>query len=129
MLPRLPARMRSLRSFAPRLLLAAAALLAATLIAVAALMAGSGTQPSPIAAALSRPGPESIFDPKGPLFADPVGTLALMRRLGVDRVKVFIPWSAIAPNSASRARPRFNAADPAAYPASAWSSYDTIVRD
>jgi hypothetical protein len=121
--------MRSLRSLAPRLLLLAAAILAATLIAVAALMAGNGGgQRSPITAALSRPGPESIFEPKGPLFEDTVGTLELMRRLGVGRVKVFIPWNAIAPNPLSRARPRFNATDPAAYPA-AWSGYDAIVRD
>jgi hypothetical protein len=129
MLPRLPARMQSLRAFTPRLLLAAAAIIAVALITAAALIAGSSGGRSPIAAALSRPGPESIFDPKGPLFTDPVGTLGLMRRLGVDRVKLFIPWNAIAPNPLSRATPRFAATNPAAYPASAWSSYDTIVRD
>jgi len=121
--------MRSLRPYAPRLLLAGAASLAATLIAAAALMAGTGSQRSRIAAALSRPGPESIFEPVGPLFADPVRTLSELHRLGVDRVKVEVRWSLIAPDPLSRARPRFKAADPAAYPASAWSSYDAIVRD
>jgi hypothetical protein len=52
-----------------------------------------------------------------------------MRSLGVDRVKLFIPWAAIAPDAKSRRRPRFDPANPAAYPASAWSSYDAIVRD
>ena len=93
----------------------------------AATAAGCGSTSHPVSAA--RPGPESIFEPKEPLFADPVGTLNLMRQLGVDRVKVFIPWNKIAPDPDSRVRPRFNAADPAAYPAGGWSGYDTIVRD
>jgi hypothetical protein len=82
-----------------------------------------------VSAAVSRPGLESIFEPKGPLFADPAGTLDLMRRLGVDRVKVFVPWNTIAPDPSSRVRPRFDAGSPAAYPASSWMTYDTIVRD
>ena len=52
-----------------------------------------------------------------------------MRRLGVDRVKVFVPWNVLAPAASSRVRPHFNASDPAAYPAGVWTIYDTIVRD
>jgi hypothetical protein len=80
-------------------------------------------------ATVSRPGPESVFEPKGPLFADPPGTLNLMRRLGVDRVKVFVSWNSLAPNASSRRRPRFDAGSPAAYPAGVWAPYDAIVRD
>src|SRR5437763_1645828 len=115
MLPRLPGSMR----FSPAVATRSGLLAAAVIVAAAVLGGCGGHHPSPIAAALNRPGPESIFEPKGPLFADPVGTLALMRRLGVDRVKVFIPWNTIAPNPLSRARPRLNAANPGAYPASA----------
>jgi hypothetical protein len=78
---------------------------------------------------VARPGPESIFEPKEPLFTNPAGTLDLMRRLGVDRVKVFVAWNSLAPNASSRVRPRFDATSPAGYPASGWAIYDTIDRD
>lgn len=95
---------------------------------LAMLAAGCGSSTSPVQTAISRPGPESIFEPKGPLFADPPGTLDLMRRLGVDRVKVFVAWNSLAPDASSRVAPRFDAANPSAYPAGAWSQYDAIVR-
>ncbi len=104
-------------------------LLAALAVIAAAIVTGCGSQASPLPGAISRPGPESIFEPKAPLFTDPAGTLDLMRRLGVDRVKLFVSWNSLAPSASSRVRPRFNASDPAAYPASAWTTYDTIVRD
>ena len=103
--------------------------LAVLALIAAGVLSGCGSQTSPLPSAISRPGPESIFEPKGPLFADPAGTLELMRRLGVDRVKVFIPWNTLAPGASSRIRPRFNATDPAAYPASVWAPYDAIARD
>ena len=99
------------------------------LLGAAFVSACGSHQVSPIPPAVSRPGPESIFDPKGPLFADPAGTLNLMRRLGVDRVKVFVAWQSLAPNPYSRVRPRFAATSPAGYPASAWAAYDAIDRD
>jgi hypothetical protein len=52
-----------------------------------------------------------------------------MRRLGVDRVKVFVAWNSLAPNPSSRVRPRFDATSPAGYSASAWAIYDAIDRD
>jgi hypothetical protein len=89
---------------------------------------GSGSHTSPAAAV--RTGPESIFEAGPQLVPDPGGTLELLRRLGVTRVKVFMPWSAIAPDAQERKPPRgFRATDPAAYPASAWAPYDAIVRE
>jgi hypothetical protein len=78
---------------------------------------------------LSRTGPESIFEAEQQLHADPAGTLALMRRLGVDIVRVYVAWNAVAPDSGSRQRPAFDAVNPSAYPEANWSIYDTIVRE
>jgi hypothetical protein len=61
---------------------------------------------------------------------DPAGTLASLRLLGVQRVRVPVRWSSIAPRPNATSPPRrFNAADPASYPAGNWSIWDTIVRD
>jgi hypothetical protein len=99
------------------------------MVAAATVLAACGpSEPPPFFKALSRSGPESIFEPKGPLFADPPGTLKEMKRLGIDRVKVYVGWNAIAPDPLSRTRPRFDATNPSAYPASGWTTYDQIVR-
>jgi hypothetical protein len=64
------------------------------------------------------------------LLADPAGTLDTMRSLGVDIVKVFVPWNAIAPDPVAKTVPAgFNGSDPAAYPTANWGPYDAIVRD
>ncbi len=75
-----------------------------------------------------RAGPESIFTIGSQLTTDPVGTLNQLKRLGVDRVHVYMSWSSIAPDATSAQRPEFDATDPAAYPARAWAAYDQIVR-
>ncbi len=56
-------------------------------------------------------------------------TLATLRSLGVDRIRVTVKWSAIAPDPLSGTRPSgFDATDPAAYPASSWTEYDRLLR-
>jgi hypothetical protein len=55
-------------------------------------------------------------------------TLRQIASLGVDRIKVSLVWSLVAPNVTSRQRPAFDATNPAAYPDSAWARYDTVVR-
>jgi hypothetical protein len=55
-------------------------------------------------------------------------TMDTLRYLGVDRVRVTVFWNLVAPSSASRSRPHFDATDPDAYPSGAWQRYDTIVR-
>jgi hypothetical protein len=56
-------------------------------------------------------------------------TLAMLQRLGVQRVRLTIKWSAIAPETTAIAPPpHFNAADPGDYPTGAWAPYDRIVR-
>jgi hypothetical protein len=117
-----------------RLVLAIAA--AAAPIAIGALLGGCGSSPSSAGPTTRQIPLESIFEADQQLDADPAGTLALMRRLGVDRVRVFVPWGGLgsrmplAPNAFSRVWPRnFDATNPAAYPRAAWATYDAIVRD
>ena len=99
------------------------ALLAATM-----LTAGLIALTAPRAQASA--GQQAMFEDDVGLMADPVGTLAQLRLLGVQRVRVAVRWSAIAPRSASPQVPReFNGADPAAYPARNWAPWDAIVRD
>ena len=65
-------------------------------------------------------------DPR--LDADPAGTLARMRLLGADAVRVSVYWQAIAPAAGAKRPPRgFDAANPAAYPARNWRLWDEIV--
>jgi hypothetical protein len=70
-----------------------------------------------------------MFTATNDLMSDPAGTLAELKRLGVDTVHVYMHWADIAPDASSPAKPRFDATNPAAYPAASWSRYDAIVRD
>lgn len=56
-------------------------------------------------------------------------TLDVLRQLGVDRVRLTIIWSAIAPQPTSHVRPAgFDASDPAAYAPASWVPYDRVVQ-
>ena len=55
-------------------------------------------------------------------------TLDDLRDLGVDWVRVTAGWSGTAPDPRAAQRPDFDAADPGAYPAGAWSRLDRAVR-
>ena len=105
----------------------------AVVVGLLVALLSSGTSGSPVAnlhLPAGRVGPETIFTPGPPLKADPVATLDQMRVLGVDRVRVFVPWNAVAPDPTAVTEPaRFDAADPAAYPAAGWVIFDAIVRD
>jgi hypothetical protein len=82
------------------------------------------------APALGSSGQEATFQDDTSLKGQPAQTLATLATLGVDRVRVFIAWSSIAPAANSRHRPsRFNASDPAAYPNAGWAPYDAILED
>ena len=99
-------------------------------IVVAVLVAGASPGPASLPAPAHRVGLESIFEDETLLHENPAATLDTLRRLGVDRVRVYVPWATFAPDpSSSRPPSGFNAADPAAYPQSYWAIYDTIVRD
>jgi hypothetical protein len=55
-------------------------------------------------------------------------TLDELKKLGVDSVRVFVSWNALAPAARSTSRPSFNASDPAAYSSAEWARYDGLVR-
>jgi hypothetical protein len=131
---RLSERPRSIKG--PVALIVAGVLVVVALVVVLAVgSGGSSGGASPAADRGPRTAPlQSIFESDVELDADPVKTLALFHSLGVDRVRVFVPWGAlggrvpIAPDPLSKTRPRFDATDPAAYPPSGWTLYDAIVR-
>ena len=60
--------------------------------------------------------------------AEQSNALDIMKALGVDRVRVTIYWRLVAPDPDSTTKPKFEAADPNAYPSSNWDRYDTLVR-
>ena len=100
---------------------------------VAALLAACGGSSTTVAKlptlAPGRAGPESMFTIGSQLTADPIGTLNQLHRLGVDRVHVYMSWSAIAPDPhlARRARASMRPTR-RRIPAAGWAPYDTIVR-
>jgi hypothetical protein len=97
------------------------------LLPLAVLLAAAAAMPSAATASTNQ---QSVIQDDGQLKANPAGTLATFRALGVDRVRVTVNWSTIAPSSHSRTAPsHFNAGDPRSYPAAGWAPYDAIVRD
>ncbi|MGI8904845.1 MAG: hypothetical protein ACR2IP_14600 [Solirubrobacteraceae bacterium] len=84
----------------------------------------------PAAPAAASSDQQSIIQDDSHLQADPAGTLAQMRLLGADRVRVTVRWDMLAPRAGSHRRPGgFRAASPGAYPQANWASYDAIVND
>ncbi len=73
-----------------------------------------------------------LMDDNELIYATPAHMLQRLEQisaLGVDRVKVSMVWSLVAPDADSTQRPSFDATDPNAYPPGAWDRYDTLVRD
>jgi hypothetical protein len=99
--------------------------LAPLAVTVAMLLAASS--------ATASPSQESIFmdDPKI-VYSAPErleGTLAEMKRLGADRIRVSVFWHLLAPAPKSETRPFAAGAgvDPRSYSAEKWDRYDRIV--
>ena len=71
----------------------------------------------------------SIFGGASQLMTDPVATLARLRAIGVQAIRIDVRWNEIAPDPSSKTRPKgFNAADPASYPAANWGQFDNAIR-
>jgi hypothetical protein len=122
----LPRASRIPRPAPPHRVLAALAVLA--LCALPAACGGSSGAAAP--ANPDRPGPSTMFTPSNvQLATNPAGSLDELKRLGVDTVHLYLHWSDVAPNASATKRPNFDAANPAAYPASGWATYDTVIRD
>jgi hypothetical protein len=115
----------------PRRALGVGALIAAAAAAVALAIGGcAGHTTRTTAQTPTRTRPlETIFEAQTELFQSPGPTLDTLKRLGVDRVKLFMPWSYLAPDPLSHTRPHFDAASPAGYPAGNWGIFDAIIRE
>jgi hypothetical protein len=88
-------------------------------------LSGAGTTPARAAATQ-----EGMFESDAALSQDPVGTIAKLRMLGVQRIRLTVTWNSYAPSPNSARAPRgFKASDPAAYPVAKWATLDTIVRE
>jgi hypothetical protein len=84
----------------------------------------------PAARALASTQQVSMLEDDTQLLENPAGTLARLRVLGTQVVRVAVPWESIAPNPNVRRAPRgFNGSDPAAYPRMNWAIWDEIVFD
>ncbi|HET9103217.1 MAG TPA: hypothetical protein VFN55_07660 [Solirubrobacteraceae bacterium] len=53
-------------------------------------------------------------------------TLTKLKSMGIDRVRVSVVWSLVAPQATANREPTFDATNPAAYPPGAWYRYDFI---
>jgi hypothetical protein len=95
------------------------------LLPLFALLTLAALHAAPASASVTQ---ESLFQDDNQLKANPAGTMQTLRDLGVQRVRVNLTWSTVAPAANSTHRPkRFNAVDPAAYARAAWAPYDAIV--
>ncbi|HEV2776248.1 MAG TPA: cellulase family glycosylhydrolase, partial [Solirubrobacteraceae bacterium] len=98
----------------------------ALLVALAALVAGCGDEER---SEREAPIVTVVQDDAELLHRTPAriaATLDDMREIGVDWVRVTAGWAVIAPAPRSTRRPRFDAADPGAYPPRAWDALDHV---
>ena len=70
-----------------------------------------------------------MIEERTKLFADPAGTLDTLRGLGVNTVRLYIPWSALAPDARSSTAPSgVDLSSPSSYSAAGWQPYDAIIQ-
>lgn len=75
---------------------------------------------------------ETVMQDDAQLLYEPAIARRAVRRmadLGVDRVRITASWSALAPGTTSKRRPRFDAADSGAYPPEPFERLDRAVRE
>jgi hypothetical protein len=103
--------------------------------ALVAVIATAAALAAPASNAAASPSQESMFQDDNLLVSGSdsqvEATMATLRSLGVDRIRVSVFWRFVAPSPTSASRPSFggrSASDPAAYGAGAWNRYDRIVQ-
>jgi hypothetical protein len=94
-----------------------AALVAALVVAASAIS---------VPAATASTTQISMFEAQELLY-NPTGAAQALRLLGVNEVRLVMPWDSLAPNSTSRTAPHFQATNPASYSAAAWAQYDAAI--
>ncbi len=98
-------------------------------IAVGFLMALASVAAVPSTAAASKT-QISIFEDDPQLLANPVGTLSTLRALGVNVIRVTLPWASVAPRPNSYKVPKLhNQNNPASYAGFKWAPFDRIIKD
>jgi hypothetical protein len=55
-------------------------------------------------------------------------TLNQLQAFGVDRIRVSVFWSILAPANTAKQKPSFDATDPAGYQQPVWDKYDRLIR-
>jgi hypothetical protein len=74
--------------------------------------------------------PISMLEEPVGMFSHPARTLQTLRSLGVRVMRIPLAWNLLAPDPFSHHRPsRFDAAEPAAYPAVNWRPFDAIMEE
>lgn len=110
-----------MRSSRRAILLAGAAALAGGLIVLALTVGGGGPRRPPAWPTILQDDAQVLYPPTPRVRR----TLRTLRALGVTWLRVSANWSFIAPAT----RPRFDAADPGAYPPGSWARLDRAVRE
>jgi len=83
---------------------------------------------APAATASASPSQWTTVEaPNELLERDPGAALDQIASLGADGVRLQLRWDRVAPSPRARRAPRFDAADPSAYPAGAWARYDAAI--
>lgn len=82
-------------------------------------------------AALGAPDQSLTFEAPGELLDRSTrdSTLKEINAFGVNRVRALVYWKDFAPSPDSRIKPKFDATDPAAYPAHTWDKLDGLFAD
>jgi hypothetical protein len=103
---------------------------AGALVACLLAACGGGSARPQVALPTGNSDLQSLFEAHGFVQLEPQIALPYLKALGVDRVRVYIAWSTLAPDPTSRHPPAgFDAADPRAYSPALWAAYDAIVRE
>src|ERR1700722_9595780 len=71
----------------------------------------------------------TLQDDQQLIYSTPAHTAAVLqdlKNMAVDRIRVSVVWSLIAPKATASKKPKFNATNPAAYPGGAWARYDFL---
>jgi hypothetical protein len=98
---------------------------------LAALVALAGALLAPAAARASHTQTSIFQDDARLIYGDAAtrdSTLDELAGLGVRTVRIPLTWNRVAPSPRAKSKPSFDAADPAAYPASGWAPYDAVVQ-
>jgi hypothetical protein len=84
-----------------------------------------------VAPALASPRQVMSFEAPEELLDDTrrVPTLDEIRAFGVTQIRQVVFWQSYAPGASRKSKPRFNAANPDAYPAGTWARLDSIVNE